>query len=123
VRTVQELIGKYPIFGICLGHQIIGLALGGDTYKLKFGHRGGNHPVKNLITNKVTITSQNHGFAVRQESLNPDEVIVSHLNVNDKTVEGLRHRKLPLFSVQYHPEAAPGPKDSEDLFEEFCSLL
>lgn len=123
VRTVQQLIGKYPIFGICLGHQIIGLALGGDTYKLKFGHRGGNHPVKNLITGKVTITSQNHGFAVRAESLNPDEVIVSHINVNDKTVEGLRHKKLPLFSVQYHPEAAPGPKDSEDLFEEFVNLL
>jgi carbamoyl-phosphate synthase small subunit len=123
VKTVQELIGKYPIFGICLGHQIIGLALGGDTYKLKFGHRGGNHPVKNLITGKVTITSQNHGFAVRPDSLNPDEVMVSHLNVNDKTVEGLRHKTLPLFSVQYHPEAAPGPKDSEDLFREFFNLL
>lgn len=123
VKTVQELIGRLPIFGICLGHQIIGLALGGDTYKLKFGHRGGNHPVKNLITGKVTITSQNHGFAVKPESLNSDEVIVSHINVNDKTVEGLKHRKLPVFSVQYHPEAAPGPQDSGDLFAQFVSYL
>ena len=123
VKTVQQLIGRLPIFGICLGHQIIGLALGGDTYKLKFGHRGGNHPVKNLITGKVTITSQNHGFAVKPETLNPDEVIVSHINVNDQTVEGLKHRKLPVFSVQYHPEAAPGPQDSGDLFKEFFQSL
>ncbi len=123
VKAVQELRGRLPIFGICLGHQIIGLALGGDTYKLKFGHRGGNHPVKNLITGKVTITSQNHGFAVRPDSLDPEEVIVSHLNVNDGTVEGLRHRRLPIFSVQYHPEACPGPTDSEYLFEEFVSCL
>jgi carbamoyl-phosphate synthase small subunit len=123
VKMVRELIGRLPIFGICLGHQIIGLALGGTTYKLKFGHRGGNHPVKNLLTGKVTITSQNHGFAVREDSLNSDEVIVSHKNVNDGTVEGLKHRKLPLFSVQYHPEAAPGPWDSEELFNEFVSLF
>jgi carbamoyl-phosphate synthase small subunit len=121
VNAVRELIGKLPIFGICLGHQIIGLALGGTTYKLKFG--GGNHPVKNLLTGKVTITSQNHGFAVREDSLNSDEVVVSHINVNDRTVEGLKHRNLPLFSVQYHPEAAPGPWDSEGLFDEFVSQL
>jgi carbamoyl-phosphate synthase small subunit len=123
VNTVKQLIGKLPIFGICLGHQIIGLAVGGDTYKLKFGHRGGNHPVKNLLTGEVTITSQNHGFAVREDTLNPDEVMVSHINVNDRTVEGLKHRHLPLFSVQYHPEAAPGPTDSEYLFREFVSFL
>jgi carbamoyl-phosphate synthase small subunit len=123
VDTVKQLVGKLPIFGICLGHQIIGLAVGGDTYKLKFGHRGGNHPVKNLLTGEVTITSQNHGFAVREDTLNPDEVIVSHINVNDRTVEGLKHRTLPLFSVQYHPEAAPGPTDSAYLFKEFVSLL
>jgi carbamoyl-phosphate synthase small subunit len=123
VKAVRDLFHKLPIFGICLGHQIIGLALGGDTYKLKFGHRGGNHPVKNLITGKVTITSQNHGFAVREDSLDPEEVIVSHINVNDRTVEGLTHRRLPVFSVQYHPEAAPGPTDSEYLFTEFVALM
>ncbi len=123
VKMVRELIGRLPIFGICLGHQIIGLALDGTTYKLKFGHRGGNHPVKNLLTGKVTITSQNHGFAVREDSLNLDEVVISHINVNDGTVEGLKHRKLPLFSVQYHPEAAPGPWDSEELFDEFVSYF
>jgi carbamoyl-phosphate synthase small subunit len=123
VKAVSELIGQLPIFGICLGHQIIGLALGGVTYKLKFGHRGGNHPVKNLLTGKVTITSQNHGFAVREDSLNPDEVVVSHINVNDGTVEGLKHRTMPLFSVQYHPEAAPGPWDSEELFDEFVGYF
>lgn len=123
VDTVRGLIGRLPIFGICLGHQIISLALGGDTYKLKFGHRGGNHPVKDLLTGKVTITSQNHGFAVRPESLDPDEVIISHINVNDGTVEGLRHKHLPVFSVQYHPEAAPGPNDSEALFDEFVAKL
>ena len=121
VRTVRELLGKAPIFGICLGHQIIGLALGGDTYKLKFGHRGGNHPVKNLLNGAVTITSQNHGFAVAAESLNPDQVVVSHRNVSDQTVEGLKHRYLPVFSVQYHPEACPGPTDSEYLFKEFVT--
>jgi carbamoyl-phosphate synthase small subunit len=123
VATVKELIGKLPVFGICLGHQIISLALGGDTYKLKFGHRGGNHPVKDLITGKVTITSQNHGFAVLPESIDPDEVLISHRNVNDATVEGLRHKYLPVFSVQYHPEAAPGPQDSAYLFDEFVAYL
>lgn len=123
VRTVRELLGKLPIFGICLGHQIIGLALGGDTYKLKFGHRGGNHPVKNLLSGAVTITSQNHGFAVAADSLNPDLAVVSHRNVNDQTVEGLKHRYLPVFSVQYHPEACPGPTDSEYLFKEFVANM
>lgn len=123
VKTVSELIGQLPIFGICLGHQILGLALGGDTYKLKFGHRGGNHPVKDMATGKVYITSQNHGFAVREESLDPEMVEISHRNVNDGTVEGLRHRTLPIFSVQYHPEASPGPMDSEYLFHDFLRLL
>lgn len=115
---------KIPCFGICLGHQIIGLGLGGRTYKLKFGHRGGNQPVKNLLTGKVEITSQNHGFAVDMESLksNPD-IEVTHINLNDKTVEGLRHKKLPLFCVQYHPEAAPGPHDSAYLFKDFYEMI
>ncbi len=123
VDCVKKLIGKLPIFGICLGHQILGLAFGGDTYKLKFGHRGGNHPVKDLISGAVTITSQNHGFAVREDSLDSKEVYVSHLNVNDRTVEGLKHKYLPVFSVQYHPEATPGPWDSDYLFEQFISNL
>lgn len=123
VECVKKLIGKLPIFGICLGHQILGLAFGGDTYKLKFGHRGGNHPVKDLISGAVTITSQNHGFAVREDSLNPEEIIVSHLNVNDRTVEGLKHKHLPIFSVQYHPEATPGPWDSDYLFEQFIASM
>ena len=113
-----------PCFGICLGHQIIGLGLGGRTYKLKFGHRGGNQPVKNLLTGKIEITSQNHGFAVERDSLkhNPD-VEITHINCNDGTVEGLRHKKLPVFSVQYHPEASPGPHDSNYLFNEFTKLV
>ncbi len=119
VECVKQLIGKLPIFGICLGHQILGLALGGDTYKLKFGHRGGNHPVKDLFSGTVTITSQNHGFAVSVDSLNSQDVIVSHINVNDRTVEGLKHKYLPVFSVQYHPEATPGPWDSDYLFQQF----
>jgi carbamoyl-phosphate synthase small subunit len=123
VEAVKKLFGKLPIFGICLGHQILGLAFGGDTYKLKFGHRGGNHPVKNLLNGEVTITSQNHGFAVREDSLNPNEVMVSHINVNDRTVEGLKHKRLPVFCVQYHPEAAPGPWDSGRLFEEFTASM
>lgn len=122
VESVKELIGKVPLFGICLGHQILALALGGDTYKLKFGHRGGNHPVKELTSGAVTITSQNHGFAVRENSLN-QEVIISHINVNDGTVEGLKHRQLPIFSVQYHPEATPGPWDSEYLFKQFVGNM
>ena len=111
-----------PVFGICLGHQILGLAMGGTTFKLKFGHRGANHPVKKLRTGKVEITSQNHGFAVDPASL-PGEVEVTHLNLNDGTVEGLRHRTRPVFSVQYHPEASPGPHDADYLFDEFIELI
>ncbi|HET7290749.1 MAG TPA: glutamine-hydrolyzing carbamoyl-phosphate synthase small subunit, partial [Thermodesulfobacteriota bacterium] len=122
VESVRTLIGKKPIFGICLGHQILGLALGGTTYKLKFGHRGANQPVKNLKTGKVEITSQNHGFAVDAESLGGD-VEITHINLNDNTVEGLRHREHPVFSVQYHPEASPGPHDSSYLFGEFIDLM
>ncbi len=120
--TVRELLGKKPIFGICLGHQILGYALGGKTFKLKFGHHGGNQPVKDLATGKVTITAQNHGFAVDPDSL-PANVEVSHINLNDQTVEGLRHRELPVFSVQYHPEAAPGPHDAEYFFGDFAKLI
>lgn len=120
---VRKLIGKRPIFGICLGHQIIGLALGGKTYKLKFGHRGINHPVLNKRTNKVEITVQNHGFCVDPDSINQNETEISHINLNDGTVEGLRHKSEPLFCVQYHPEAAPGPHDSQYLFDEFASLM
>jgi carbamoyl-phosphate synthase small subunit len=122
-QQVRNLIGKKPIFGICLGHQIVGLALGGKTYKLKFGHRGANHPVLNQITQKVEITSHNHGFAVDPDSLNPNEVEFTHLNLNDQTLEGFRHRNEPVFCVQYHPEAAPGPHDSHYLFDDFMKLI
>jgi carbamoyl-phosphate synthase small subunit len=120
---IRKMMGRAPIFGICLGHQILGLALGGKTFKLKFGHRGGNHPVLNRITNKVEITAQNHGFAVDAESLNLNEIELTHINLNDNTLEGLRHKNLPLFSVQYHPEAAPGPHDSQYLFDDFVTLM
>lgn len=123
IRNIKMLIGKKPIFGICLGHQLAWLALGGTTFKLKFGHRGGNHPVKNLLTNEIEITSQNHGFAVDPATLSPDVVEATHLNLNDGTNEGFRHRHLPLFCVQYHPEASPGPHDSDYLFRDFISMM
>jgi carbamoyl-phosphate synthase small subunit len=120
---VSKLIGKKPIFGICLGHQVLGLALGGKTYKLKFGHRGANHPVLNKVTGKVEITSHNHGFAVDPDSLSPNTVDLTHVNLNDQTLEGFRHRSEPVFCVQYHPEAAPGPHDSHYLFDDFVKLM
>lgn len=122
VNTVKELLGKKPIFGICLGHQILGQALGASTYKLKFGHRGINHPVLNLLNQRVEITSQNHGFCVRAEELSK-EVIITHLNLNDNTLEGIYHPELRAFSVQYHPENAPGPHDSLYLFDSFIRLI
>jgi len=121
-REVANLIGEVPIFGICLGHQILGLALGGRTYKLKFGHHGANQPVKDLSTGKVEITSQNHGFAVDVESLR-GVATLTHVNLNDGTVEGLAHAKLPLYSVQYHPEASPGPRESSYLFRRFVEMM
>jgi carbamoyl-phosphate synthase small subunit len=121
-KNVRSLLGKKPIFGICLGHQILGYALGGQTFKLKFGHRGGNQPVKDLTTGRVSITAQNHGFAVDPESL-PSDVEVTHINLNDGTVEGLRSKSMPVFSVQYHPEAAPGPHDAEYFFDQFANLI
>jgi carbamoyl-phosphate synthase small subunit len=124
IETVKDLIKeKFPIFGICLGHQILGLALGGKTYKLKFGHRGANQPVMDLRTKKVDITSQNHGFCVDTDSLPKDQVELTHINLNDRTSEGMRHKKLPVFSVQYHPEASPGPNDAKYLFKEFVKLM
>jgi carbamoyl-phosphate synthase small subunit len=122
-RTVRQLVGKKPIFGICLGHQILGYALGGKTYKLKFGHRGGNQPVKDLTTGRISITSQNHGFAVDPKSLPAGEVETTQINLNDQTSEGLRHRSAPVFSVQYHPEAAPGPHDADYFFREFSKMI
>ena len=122
-KNVQDLAGKTPMFGICLGHQIFGLALGGKTYKLKFGHHGANHPIKNLETGKVEITSQNHNFAVDPESLNEETVAITHVNLNDQTVAGLKHKEHPMFSVQYHPEASPGPHDSHYLFKDFRKLM
>ena len=119
---MKQLIGKVPIFGICLGHQILNLALGGTTYKLKFGHHGGNQPVMNLHSREVEITAQNHGFAVKEESIKEDTDVVS-INLNDRTVEGIQHKKYPLLSVQYHPEASPGPHDSTYLFHEFIKLM
>ncbi len=120
---VKKLVGRVPVFGICLGHQILGLAFGGKTYKLKFGHHGANHPVLNRSSGKVEITSQNHGFCVDPNSLRDSEIEVTHVNLNDQTVEGLRHRSEPVFCVQYHPEAAPGPHDSHYLFHQFASVM
>jgi carbamoyl-phosphate synthase small subunit len=123
VENIRKLLGRVPIFGICLGHQLCGLALGGKTFKLKFGHHGSNHPVKNLRTSKVEITAQNHGFCVDPDSLPASDVEITHVNLNDHTNEGMRHRSLPLFSVQYHPEASPGPHDARYLFDDFVTMM
>ena len=123
VEEIRKLAGKKPIFGICLGHQLLALAFGAKTYKMKFGHRGGNQPVKNLKMGKVHISAQNHGYAVDPASLAGTPLVVTHTNVNDDTIEGLRHTSLPIFSVQYHPEAAPGPDDNMYLFDEFWNLM
>ncbi|OEU57263.1 MAG: carbamoyl phosphate synthase small subunit [Desulfobulbaceae bacterium S3730MH12] len=123
VETIQTLLGKKPIFGICLGHQILGLAYGGSAYKLKFGHRGGNQPVKDLATGHVEITSQNHGFCLDIESLPKDKIEVTHINLNDNSLEGMHHKSFPAFSVQYHPEHAPGPHDAVYLFDRFIDMM
>ncbi len=124
IETVKQLLKyeQYPVFGICLGNQLLSLAYGGETYKLKFGHRGANHPVKNLLTDKIEITAQNHGFAVKWDTM-PDSCELTHLNLNDNTVEGFRHKELPVFAVQYHPEASPGPHESDYLFDEFIEQI
>jgi carbamoyl-phosphate synthase small subunit len=123
IRPIQGVLNQIPTFGICLGHQLLGRAIGAETYKLKFGHRGGNQPVMNLDTGRVEITSQNHGFAVEQKSLEKSGGVVTHINLNDQTVEGFRHKTLPVFSVQYHPEASPGPHDAAYLFDAFVEMM
>ncbi|MCG2712699.1 MAG: glutamine-hydrolyzing carbamoyl-phosphate synthase small subunit [Candidatus Omnitrophica bacterium] len=122
-ETIKKLIGKVPVFGICFGHQLIGLALGGKISKLKFGHHGGNHPVKDLRNGKIFITAQNHNFCVDIDSLGKEEIEITHINLNDKTLEGMRHKKFPLFSVQFHPEHSPGPHDAGCLFKEFVNMI
>ena len=123
IETIRELMGQVVIFGICLGHQLISLASGANTVKLKFGHRGCNHPVMNLANGKVEMTSQNHGYAVEEASLKDTDLVMTHQALNDKSVEGVRHSKYPIFSVQYHPEASPGPEDSNYLFDQFMELM
>lgn len=123
VKTIASLIGEFPIFGICLGHQLFALACGADTTKLKFGHRGGNHPVKDLATNRCFITSQNHGYTVLEQSVKGTPLVITQINNNDKTIEGLKHEKYPAFTVQYHPEASPGPYDTSYLFDEFLEMV
>ncbi len=123
VEVAREVIGKLPVFGICLGHQVVGQALGGKTYKLKFGHHGGNHPVKDLATGRVSITTQNHGFTLDRETLPHKDIVVTHINLNDQTLEGIRHTTLPVFSVQFHPEAGPGPNDTTYLFNQFMTMV
>jgi len=123
VNMIREVLGEYPLMGICLGHQLFALACGADTEKMKFGHRGGNHPVKDLVSGRCYITSQNHGYTVKEDSIAGTKLVVTHVNNNDKTIEGLRHKEFPAFSVQYHPEAAPGPYDSGYLFDDFLQMV
>ena len=123
ISVLRDLLGKKPIFGICLGHQLTALAYGGDTGRLKYGHRGGNHPVKDIAKDRTYITSQNHGYAVLAEKLDPKRAVVSHINMNDQTVEGVRYLDTPTFTVQFHPEASPGPMDTAYLFDEFIALM
>jgi carbamoyl-phosphate synthase small subunit len=121
-KAIKNLIGKLPIMGVCLGHQLLALHMGGDTYKLKYGHRGANHPAQDVRTGKVWITSQNHGYSVSKDNI-PEGMAITHINLNDNTVEGMRHLKYPILSVQFHPEGSPGPKDSEEIFDEFLKLV
>lgn len=123
IQTIKQLVGKIPFFGICLGHQLFALSQGATSYKMKFGHRGANHPVQNLQTGKVDLTSQNHGYAIDEASIAQTDLEVTHIALNDKSIEGLRHKKYPAFSVQYHPEASPGPHDSNYLFDEFIEMI